>query len=147
MSGNLIIGMIITIVNMSIQCVVVSYLLRLLFFFDRKQYIQPTLTGSMPILIISLIALFLGNIVQISLWAILFLYFNEFSSFSPAFYHSTVNFATLGYGDFVMSEQRRLLGALEAANGVLMFGLTTGFLYTVLSDLMHRGWQNKDLNS
>ena len=32
----------------------------------------------------------------------------------------------------------RLLGALEAANGVLMFGLTTGFLYAVLNVLMHR---------
>jgi hypothetical protein len=54
-----------------------------------------------------------------------------------------VNFSTLGYGDLVMSEQRRLLGALEAATGVLMFGLTTGFLYAVLNSLMHRAWAER----
>jgi hypothetical protein len=54
-----------------------------------------------------------------------------------------VNFSTLGYGDLVMSEQRRLLGALEAANGELMFGLTTGFLYAVRNALMHRAWAER----
>jgi hypothetical protein len=58
-----------------------------------------------------------------------------------AFYHSTVNFATLGYGDIVMSEQARLLGALEAVNGVMMFGLTTGVLVTVLNAIARRGWK------
>ena len=57
------------------------------------------------------------------------------------FYHSTVNFATLGYGDIVMSEQARLLGALEAVNGVMMFGLTTGVLVTVLNAIARRGWK------
>ncbi len=42
-----------------------------------------------------------------------------------------------------MSEKRRLLGALEAANGALMFGLTTGFLYTILSRLLQRYWDDQ----
>jgi len=42
-----------------------------------------------------------------------------------------------------MSGKRRLLGALEAANGVLMFGLTTGFLYTILSELLQRYWDDQ----
>ena len=54
-----------------------------------------------------------------------------------------VNFATLGYGDIVLSAKWRLLGALEAVNGVLMFGLTTGFLYTVLRALMQRAWDDR----
>ena len=81
--------------------------------------------------------------MQITLWAGLFFACNEFADFATAFYHSVVNFATLGYGDIVMSEKRRLLGALEAANGVLMFGLTTGFLYTVLSGLLQRYWDEQ----
>ena len=84
-----------------------------------------------------------GNLIQITLWAGLFFTFGEFKDFATAFYHSVVNFATLGYGDIVMSEKRRLLGALEAANGVLMFGLTTGFLYTVLSGLLQRYWDEQ----
>jgi hypothetical protein len=84
-----------------------------------------------------------GNIIQITIWAGLFYSYGEFKEFATAFYHSVVNFATLGYGDIVMSEKRRLLGALEAANGVLMFTLTAGFLYTVLSGVLERYWDEQ----
>jgi hypothetical protein len=37
-----------------------------------------------------------------------------------------------------MDEHWRLLGALEAANGVLMFGLTAGTMLPVMSRLFSR---------
>ena len=82
-----------------------------------------------------------GTLGQIAVWAAVFLARGEFADFSTAFYHSTVNFSTLGYGDLVMSERERLLGALEAVNGVMMFGLTTGVLMGVMNALLRRGWQ------
>jgi hypothetical protein len=36
--------------------------------------------------------------------------------YATAFYHSAVNFTTLGYGDIVMPPGWRLLSPLEAAN-------------------------------
>jgi hypothetical protein len=57
--------------------------------------------------------------------------------------HSTVNYSTLGYGDMAMSVQNRLLGALEAVKGVIMFGLTTGLLFTVFNALLRRGWGSR----
>ena len=42
-----------------------------------------------------------------------------------------------------MSEKSRLLGDLEADNGVLMFGLTTGFLYTILRGILERYWDEQ----
>ena len=48
-----------------------------------------------------------------------------------ALYHSGVNFTTLGYGDIVMSDTWRLLGPLEAANGVLMCGVSASGLFAV----------------
>ena len=36
-----------------------------------------------------------------------------------AFYHSAVNFTTLGYGGIVMSEEWRLLGPQEEVSGTL----------------------------
>jgi len=49
-----------------------------------------------------------------------------------AFYHSAVNYTTLGYGDLIMSPTWRLLGPLEAANGILMFGVSTAMIFTVI---------------
>jgi hypothetical protein len=143
MSENLIIGFVTMAFCLAIQCVVVSILLRLLFALERKQIIRPTLIGVSSLLIVLLLIMLAGNLLQITLWAGLFFACGEFEDFATAFYHSVVNFTTLGYGDLVMSKTRRLLGALEAANGVVMFALTAGFLYAVLSELMQRAWDRR----
>jgi voltage-gated potassium channel Kch len=80
--------------------------------------------------------LLVGILGQISLWTLLFLFLNEFEQYAVAFYHSTVNFGSLGYGDIVMSEQHRLLGALEAINGVLMIGISTAALSIPFKDIL-----------
>ena len=77
-----------------------------------------------------------GNLLQMALWALLFLTLGEFSDYSSALYHSAVNFTTLGYGDVVMSPRFRLLGALEAANGILMFGVSTALMTAAVIDLL-----------
>jgi len=53
-----------------------------------------------------------------------------------AVYHSAVNFTSLGYGDIVMSARWKLLGPLEAANGVLMFGMTSAGLMAILQQMI-----------
>lgn len=79
-----------------------------------------------------IIIVLVGNLLQIMLWGILFLWLGEFSSLQEAVYHSGVNFATLGYGDIVMSTKWKLLGPLEAVNGALMIGLSGASMLAVL---------------
>ena len=56
-----------------------------------------------------------GNLVQIALWAALFMWLGEFTKvYYEAIYHSAVNFTSLGYGDVVMSKNWKLLGPFEA---------------------------------
>jgi voltage-gated potassium channel Kch len=85
-----------------------------------------------------MIIMMLGNFVQILLWAGLFVYLGEFSLLPDAVYHSAVNFATLGYGDVVMSDQHKLLGPLEAANGAIMFGVSTAIMVGAIQDMMRK---------
>jgi hypothetical protein len=143
MGENLIIGFVTMVVCLTIQCIVVGALLDVLIFLEKRGLIRQTLIGITLLLVPLIIIMLAGNIIQITIWAALFFGYGEFKEFATAFYHSVVNFATLGYGDIVMSEKRRLLGALEAANGVLMFALTTGFLYTILSGVMERYWNEQ----
>ncbi len=49
-----------------------------------------------------------------------------------------MNFATLGYGDLVMSQRHRLLGPLEAINGALMIGVSTAVLMAALQDALRK---------
>ena len=82
--------------------------------------------------------LVLGIFVQVSIWAFVFTLLGEFSHFHEALYHSAVNFATLGYGDFVMSEPHKFLGPLEAINGALMMGVSTAALLAAFQDAIRR---------
>jgi len=143
MDMSLILGFVLMAVCVAIQCFVVSALLRFLLVLRTKQLIKPTLSGTSAVLIVVMLIMVAGNFAQIALWAALFRAGGEFHDFATAFYHSVVNFTTLGYGDIVMSEEGRLLGALEAGNGVLMFGLTTGVLFMVLSALMQKAWDER----
>lgn len=91
--------------------------------------------------------LFFGHLLQIAVWALLFLWmdqFKEFDDFATAFYHSTVNYSTLGYGDIVMSEPWRLLGAFEATVGVMMFGVSTATLFSAVSQMFNARFGRKE---
>ena len=138
MLAPLLIGALIIFVNMLVQVLAAVALLR--FFVKRGSRFSQTTTilDDVFILCFALIVLFAANMVQSVLWALLFIFLGEFQDFATAFYHSTVNFASLGYGDIVMSEKWRLLGALEAANGVLMFGLTAGTLFAVMQNMVRQ---------
>jgi hypothetical protein len=77
-----------------------------------------------------------SHLVEIALWAVLFMICGEFRAFGAAYYHSAVNYTTLGYGDVIMSPSWRLLGPLEAANGMLMFGVSTAMIFAVIQRLI-----------
>lgn len=76
-----------------------------------------------------------AHLTEIALWAVLFVICGEFREFGIAFYHSAVNYTTLGYGDVIMTPSWRLLGPLEAANGALMFGVSTAMIFAVIQGL------------
>jgi hypothetical protein len=76
--------------------------------------------------------LWMGHLAQMTVWAAVFLTVGEFETFAPAFYHSAVNYTTLGYGDIVMSPRWRLLGPQEAACGSLAFGWSTAAIVTIV---------------
>ena len=74
----------------------------------------------------------IAHLVEITIWAFVFIFCGEFAQFASAFYHSAVNYTTLGYGDVVMTPYWRVLGPLEAADGMLMFGVSTAIIVSVI---------------
>jgi hypothetical protein len=76
--------------------------------------------------------LWVGHLMQMAVWAVIFVAAGEFREFAVAFYHSAVNYTTLGYGDVIMSPRWRLLGPQEAASGTLAFGWSIAVIVTVV---------------
>ena len=139
MIGALLLGALALAVSMVIQVTAVVLMLRTLTRKIASGTIRSGFGSDAGVLLLVLFVLAAGHVIQIAIWALLFIQIDEFRDFATAFYHSTVNFATLGYGDIVMSERWRLLGAFQAASGVLMFGLSTGTLFAAMSHIFRRG--------
>ncbi|HAT1573078.1 TPA: ion channel [Kluyvera cryocrescens] len=125
----LLMGMPVILCNMLLQSLISVWCIR--FYIKRFHDKEGTIAGVMALFGIITIVL-LGNLLQILLWGLLFLGLGEFDTLLEAVYHSGVNFATLGYGDIVMSPRWKLLGPLEAVNGALMIGLSGACMLAVL---------------
>jgi Ion channel len=85
---------------------------------------------------------FMAHLIEIALWAELFVICGEFQDFGFAYYHSAVNYTTLGYGDVIMSPSWKLLGPLEAADGALMFGVSTAMIFAVILRLVQARFED-----
>ena len=79
---------------------------------------------------------FVAHLIEIALWAVLLVICGEFQEFGNAYYHSAVNYTTLGYGDLLMTPSWRMLGPLEATNGALMFGVSAAMVFAVIQRLV-----------
>ncbi|EAQ96942.1 potassium channel family protein [Congregibacter litoralis] len=130
---NLVLGVATMTVCLALQ---IALLTRALLYYARHQSAldHASFLGTMSVLSGVMFLLMFGNLGQVAIWALLFQFLGEFSEYSTAFYHSAVNFSTLGYGDIVMSEKRKLLGPIQAINGVLMVGMSTAAVMTTLRD-------------
>lgn len=73
-----------------------------------------------------------AHLLEIALWAVLFMICGEFADFAGAYYHSAVNYTSLGYGDVIMSPSWKLLGPLETADGMLLFGVSTAMIFAII---------------
>jgi hypothetical protein len=73
--------------------------------------------------------------VEIWLYAGVYAMAGEFSDFEDALYFSTSTYATIGYGDLLLSRAWRIVGAIEGVNGIILLGWSTAFFVSVVRRL------------
>jgi len=79
------------------------------------------------------------HLAEISLWAGFYVWRNAMPDLAAALYFSAVTYTTTGYGDVVLDQGWRLLGAVEALTGILMCGWSTGFFFAIVNRLYLEG--------
>jgi len=80
-----------------------------------------------------------AHLLEISLWAVFFLWQGVMPDASTGFYFSAVTYATIGYGDVVPPPEWRLLASMEGLTGILMCAWSGGFFFAVANDLLRSG--------
>jgi hypothetical protein len=73
------------------------------------------------------------HLCEIGAWAGVYVWQDAMPDLQTAMYFSAVTYTTTGYGDLVLPEAWRLVGAVEALTGILMCGWSTGFFFAVVS--------------
>jgi Ion channel len=102
----------------------------------RSGYTGRSLWKNVAFMVVVSLVTAAAHLIQIGLWAAAYFMIGEFSTFDRAFYFSSQNYPALGYGDVVLSAEWRLLGPLESINGLLLFGLSSGVMFAVMSRLI-----------
>lgn len=78
------------------------------------------------------------HLVEIMLWAFLYLWRHAMPDIPSALYFSAVTYTTTGYGDLVLPMDWRLVGAIEALTGILLCSWSAGFFFAVVSQIVQK---------
>ena len=131
----LVVGIAVTIVTIGIHALAVNAIIQLVRHERRLGRIGGFLPNLLVVASAVLIAL-IAHLIEIGIWATILELCGEFVDTGTAFYHSAMNYTSLGYGDIVMSSRWKLLGPLEAADGLLMFGVSTALVFAVIQRMV-----------
>jgi hypothetical protein len=70
--------------------------------------------------------------IEAALWAAAYFWLNALASPEAAMLYSVDAMATRGASGIMLQQHWQMMGALEAVNGMLLFGISTAFIFTVM---------------
>jgi hypothetical protein len=84
--------------------------------------------------------------IEAATWAAAYRVLGALPDTKSAILYSLSALTSYGHANLFLKEQWQLMGALEALNGMLLFGLTTAFLFAMIQKvwpLGSRGWHRE----
>jgi hypothetical protein len=138
MIPSLAIGIGMFVLTLAVQMAPVITLIHIASSRHPRNLLRPSYGRNFILLELVAALMLLVHLANIGLWAGLFCLCGEFAGFESAYYHSAVNYSSLGYGDIVMSTRWRLLGPLEAIDGLVIFGISTALLFALMMRLIEQ---------
>lgn len=90
------------------------------------------------------------HMLEVVVWSVVYLFLvggKDLTTFEEAVYFSTVTFSSLGYGDVVIDGKWRLLSAIQAMTGLLVFGWSTALLFAVVSRIVVTKIEQQDADN
>lgn len=99
-----------------------------------RQRIEHPRPLAMEIQIVRLVGiLLLLHLIEAGAWAAFYLLSGDLPDIETAVYFSMTSYTTVGYGDVVLPAPWRILGPIEAAVGIMMFGWSTAIIVAAIT--------------
>jgi Ion channel len=96
---------------------------------ETRKHVIPTIIGVIAVAGLVLTVL-LG--MEAAIWAAAYLWLGTFHSSFDAMLFSVGSMTTVGAPGLVLQRHWQMMGALEAANGALLFGISTAYIFGVM---------------
>ena len=101
---------------------------------DGAKHRHPDLIFALVVGATALLAT-IFHAVEVGIWAFAYLLIGAMADYRSAMLYSLGAMTTYGHADLFLQDQWRLMGALEALSGWLLFGLTTAFLFWTIQEV------------
>jgi hypothetical protein len=84
--------------------------------------------------VISVLGLLLAVLhgIEAGMWAVAFWWLGALNSTADAILYSVDTLSTRGASGLTIERHWQMMGALEATDGMLLFGISTAFIFTVI---------------
>ena len=86
------------------------------------------------LMVVTVLLLTLLHAIEAFAWAGAYVALGARPDFASAMLYSLSAMTSYGHADVFLAEHWQLMGAIEALNGMMLFGLTTAFLFSVLRE-------------
>jgi hypothetical protein len=86
------------------------------------------------LIVVTVLMLTVLHAAEASAWAGAYVILGARADFASAMLYSLSAMTSYGHANIFLAEHWQLMGAIEALNGMLLFGLSTAFLFTVLRE-------------
>ena len=106
-------------------------------------WLDSRFVGVTSLLVVVAWALLGLHLLEIALWAVFYWWAGCLPDLETSFYFSGVTYATLGYGEVVLTRDWRLLGPLEGLVGIIMCGLSVSFFFVIVSKVVFARAENR----
>jgi hypothetical protein len=80
-------------------------------------------------------------VVEATIWAASYVWVGALASLDDAMLYSVNSMTTLGASGLTVPPEWRIMGALEAADGMLLFGISTAFIFAVMQAYWSTLWK------
>lgn len=103
--------------------------------FERHRKKPRTITYFLVLMLFIANTALLLHVLEVAAWAYLYMQISAVDGLHTAILFSLNAMTSYGHDQVQLKDQWRLLGAIESMNGVMIFGLTTAFLFNAMTQL------------
>jgi hypothetical protein len=103
--------------------------------YHHNQIKSPSLLDYLIIISVASTTILIMHVIESVAWAILYIKLSAFGDMKTSMLYSLNALTSYGHENTQLHDQWRLLGAIESMNGVLIFGLTTAYLFSLMNEI------------